>query len=61
MEERELGIRRNVGRRRKPEEQADASPEEVGKWAEEADAISALIGKRRQELVASVEAKRRRA
>jgi hypothetical protein len=61
MEERELGIRRNIGRRRKPEEQADASLEVMGQWAEEADAISAQIGKRRQELVASEEAKRRKA
>jgi hypothetical protein len=60
MEERELRIRRNIGRKRKPEEDADASSEEMGQWAEEADAISAQIGKKRQELAKAVEGKRRK-
>jgi hypothetical protein len=61
MEEKELGIRRNIGRKRKPEDKTDASIEEMGQWAEEAEAISVQIGKKRQELVESVENKRRKA
>ena len=60
MEEKELGIRRNIGRKRKPEDQAEASAEEMGQWAEEAEAISAQTDKKRKELVASVEANKRR-
>ena len=63
MEERELGIRRKIGKSRAPgaPEGEAASTEEISQWAEEADAISAQIGKRRQDLVNSVEAKRRKA
>ena len=60
MEERELGIRRNIGRRRRCHAQEEASAEEVGQWSVEADSLSAQIGKRRQELETALENKRRK-
>ena len=52
MEERELGIRRNIARKRKQDTVEEASQEELGQWAKDADVLTSLIDEKRRKLEA---------
>ena len=48
MEERELGTRRNIARKRKQDTAEEASLEILGQWAKDADALTTQIDEKRR-------------
>ena len=58
MEERELGIRRNIARKRKQDTAEEASLEMLGQWAKDADALTTQIDEKRRKLEAAGAAKK---
>lgn len=60
MEERELNIRRNIARKRKQNTTEEASQEELGQWAVDADALTIQIDEKRKKFEATGAAKRQK-
>ena len=61
MEERELNMRRNIAKKRKQSTTEEASQEELGQWAADADALTIQIEEKRKIFETAGVAKRHRA